>query len=286
MPKTLHGFFIPDVLSFLPDLPAFLRSKNDDPVSSYFGMFSVEGFNFRELHQYLFYGKKGNGKSMVMAYIASYLARDYRLIQKKFPHLPRRTLYANTPFSKSLEDKFQGQLKYWENPRQLYSVRNADILWDEIGKDLPADDWKNVPKKLRAVFSHLRKRGNRLFANTQVYDDIAISFRRQVDRTFWLKKVMGSPDISATLPPVKTPWGLVMVLEQDISKLNANTTDSMTKTTTSLVLPRLCLIERALIESYDTTAEIPPYRPTELEHLTFKCLEPGCNKVHVEHRPY
>lgn len=251
------------------------------------GYFGVEGFGFRGLKQYLFFGDKGNGKSMLAAYLAHYLFSSYAYTAKKYPQLPRRVLWSSQKFSEEIEAKHLGvDLEYWSSPKQLYDLRNVDILWDEVGKDIPAGGWTDTPKRLKQVFSHLRKRGNRLFANTQIYNDIDISFRRQVDRTFKVVKFVGSPDISASLPPVKTPWGLIVVYEMSKNDLENESDIEKQKLKHTFSLPRFCLIESELVKFYDTTMEIPPFRPTELEHVEYYCPNPDCKKVHIEHKKY
>jgi len=243
---------------------------------------SPETLGFRGLKSYLWFGAKGNGKSMLGGYLAYYLFSTYYHQEKKYPKLPKRQLWSNQKFGTHVEHYELGKhLFYWSNPRQLYDLRNTDIYWDEVGKDIPASAWADTPKELRQVFSHLRKRGNRLFANTQVYDDIDISFRRQIDRTFFLNKVFGSPDISASLPPIKRPWGLIAIWEMDKRSLEKQGSEISTAKKWKWQLPRFCFVEKALVRFYDTTMEIPAYRPTELEHLKFDCAI--CGKVHVEH---
>jgi hypothetical protein len=250
-----------------------------------FFMFSPEHFGFRGLKSYLFYGDKGNGKSMFTSYLLDWLLDTYEFQEKKFPNLPHRQVYSNQKFTQEVEDlELHKHLEYWSSPKQLYNLRNTDIIWDEIGKDLPAVSWKDCPKPLRQVFSHLRKRGNRLFSNTQVYNDIDVSFRRQVDRTFRMVKALGSPDISASLPPVRVPWGFIVMYEMDKNSLETqDNLDKQKQRGKILQLPKFLLIRRKWVSMYDTSAEIPAYRPTELEHNVFTCFKEGCNKVHIEH---
>jgi len=252
----------------------------------YLGPVSPETFNFRGLQQYLFYGDKGNGKSLLMTYLADYLFFEYARTWKKYgTKVKPRALFSSMKFNKIVEDKHLGKdLYYWSSPKQLYDLRNVDIIWDEIGKDLPASSWADTPKDLRQVFSHLRKRGNRLFANTQIYNDIDISFRRQVDHTYRMYKFCGSPDISASLPPVKYIWGLILLFEMDKNSLENESDETKQKLRYKWALPRALFIEKQLIDMYDTTMEIPAFRPTDLQHIEYKC--PQCGKVHIKHETY
>jgi len=243
----------------------------------------------RNLHICLYYGKKGSGKSLFQAYIAKKLFREYEKTEKRYPSLPKRAYWSSQKFSKEIEAKELGKhLFYWENPRQLYGLRNIDIGWDEIGKDLPAGSWGDTPKKLKQVFSHLRKRGNRLFANTQIYEDIDISFRRQIDRAFKIEKIIGSKDISATLPPPRFVWGIIRIREFDPQILE-NMHDETERELTYKGFPRYIFITKKLVAIYDTQMELPPYLPDSLEHIEYLCLNKNCVKStpghgHIEHK--
>jgi len=91
----------------------------------------------RDLKVTLFWGRKGSGKSLIQGVLLAELFAEYYRTEAKHPSLPHRMLHSNQPFSKSVEEAELGKhLRYWSSPRQLYDVRNGDILWDEIQKDL------------------------------------------------------------------------------------------------------------------------------------------------------
>jgi len=233
---------------------------------------------------YLFYGKKGSGKSLYQCYVATQLFKQYYKTEKKYPFLPKRKYYSSQKFSKQIEEKELGKhLQYWSNPRELYQLRDCDIGWDEIGKDLPAGSWEGTPKELKQVFSHLRKRGNRIFANTQIYEDIDISFRRQIDSAYKISKIFGSKDISASLPAPRWIWGLIKVSEFDPLELE-HVRDEKFRFSVS-AFPEFIWLTRKLVTMYDTTMEIPAYMPDKLEHRELDCTDPNCDHVRVVHRP-
>jgi len=242
----------------------------------------------RDLKIYLYWGDKGSGKGYFLFYVASHLIKQYFKNEKKFPNLPKRKLYSSMKFASEFEKihlydvKLNpgGHLHYWTNPRQLYGIRNADILWDEIGKDLPSGSWADTPKKLKQVFSHLRKRGNRIFANTQIYEDIDIAFRRQIDYAYRLEKHFGSVDISATLPAPRFIWGLISVKQFDPKVVEIIRNEEEREEYISHA--RYYVIRKKYVKLYDTTMELPPYLPDKLEHITYTCDDCGAEKV--EHK--
>lgn len=248
----------------------------------------------KELGIYLVWGRPGMGKSLDQARTALKLFAQYKQIQKKYPQLPHRTMWSNQKFNDTLEkEHLHKDLFYWENPRQLKGLRDVDILWDEIGKDLPGDSWRDTPKWLRQLFSHYRKRGNRIYANTQDYKSVDINFRRMIKTAWRVKKVIGNRDISVTMPAVKNVWGIIkkqefdpIVVEQLGGDLIADIDQKHQKKFLGGIKSktRYFLIKRKYVNAYDTTAEIPPYMPDKFEHHTITCEDPKCGFERVEHK--
>lgn len=258
---------------------------------------------------YLQYGAKGNGKSLVQAVDALSLFKSYWKTEKKYPELPKRIYFGNQKFSKEIELRELGiHLFYWSSAKQLrwcprpkcwikndlgeqypHSVHDTDIGHDEIGKDLPAGAWADTPPWFKQVFSHLRKRGNRYFANTQVYEDIDISFRRQIDFAFKLEKLFGSGDITATSPKPKFLWGVItrrafdpMALEHE---RDPEKRERMREADPKLTArTEIILIRKKWVNAYNTQDELPPYKPDTLEHVAMYCEDENCEK-HGKNNP-
>jgi len=231
------------------------------------------------LQIYLFWGRKGQGKSYVQYRLFETLTKEYYKTEKKYPELPHRKYYSSQKFSEEVEKRELGKhLAYWRHPEELYSIRNADIGWDEIGKDIPAGSWTDTPKELKQVFSHLRKRGNRLFANTQVFEDIDIAFRRQIDHAYLIEKTWGSRDISITLPPIRRIYGIVRKTEFDPQHLeferNPEYREELKPSFFQILhFSNYMFIKRKWIDLYDTKMELPAYRARGLKEWILECVE-------------
>jgi len=257
----------------------------------------------RDLKIYCYYGAKGQGKSYFCAYMAFCVIRSYRRNEARYPELSKRQFWSSQKFSKDYEvlelydAKYNpdGRLHYWSHPSQLYNLRDADILWDEIGKDLPAGSFVNTPKKLKQVFSHLRKRGNRLFANTQVYEDIDVSFRRQIDFAYEIKKMCGSKDVSSSMPAPKFIWGVMRVRRFDPIFLE-HQRDPDKRDMMYDGMGRIYTFRKKYVDLYSTHAEIPPYQPDKSYEIIITCVEgkncsdydPKTKKPHqhIKHVPF
>lgn len=251
---------------------------------------------YEKLGIYLTYGKKGAGKSLDQARTALKFFVDYERMERKHPELPKRIYFGNQPFSKEIEEKQLGvHLYYWDNAKQLkfcprkdcwkgkvtHPIHDADIAWDEIGKDLPAGGWLDTPKWLRQIFSHCRKRGNRILSNTQVYADIDISFRRQIDVAYEIRKIFSSRDLTATSPPPKFIYGLIIKREFDpmILELEQDPEiQELKREKTKPPFPSFIIIRKKLVDVYDTQREIPAYKPDTLEHVELYCENEYCAK--------
>jgi len=243
---------------------------------------------------YLTWARPGEGKSADAARLARKLFKQYRKVEKRYPDLPRREYWTNQRLSADVEHHElkrdpatgevinpDGHLCYWDNPKQLRELRNVDIGIDEVGNYFPADGWSNLPRWLRAMFAQHRKRGLRVFANTQDYKGVDINFRRMVGVAYKVQKLFSSRDISATLPPPKSIYGLVIRHQYDPEQLEEEGSTSPTLRNVTAV-PTLFWLGKNLIKFYDTTQDIPAYLPDALEHEVKTC--PICGKVHVSHR--
>lgn len=163
---------------------------------------------------------------------------------------------------------------YWDDPKELLQFRHCDVIIDEIGNIFPADGWKDTPKSIRKFFTHFRKRGVEIFSFTQDYGMVDINYRRIINIAYQSFKVIGSPDISATLPEIKHPWGLITRYELDIEKLHRD--QELDRVSN---FPSIAFIRKKYTTLYDTTEEINVQLDNKLSHLKKTCPECGFIKV-------
>lgn len=236
-------------------------------------------------------GRKGDGKSLYEATYGLQLIKGYYAREKRYPQLKRRIYMSKQKFSPLIEKKElvsdenpNGHLYYWTHVDQLstcprkncwkddkaHHLHNADIAWDEIGNDLPPDHWKDTPDWLRQVFSHCRKRGNRIFANAQQYDMVDIHFRRQVDVALVVKKIIGTRDIDATRPDPKFVFVLQKINEFDPIQMEHEDDPRRLETN---VWPSLRYYTKRDTEIFDTSFELPPYQVTRMREIVMECIE-------------
>ena len=277
--------------------------------------------------RYIFFivGDKGAGKSLLEARMGRQFLAGYARTERKYPALPHRIYYSKQHFCKEIEDQElvqrkvvdpnnpskweiqilnpNGHLYYWNEvdelqfcPRQNcfrgtqpHHLHSTDVAWDEIGNDLPPDKWKDNPDWLRQIFSHARKRGNRIFANAQKYEMTDVHFRRQVDVAWIVTKLLGSRDIDPTTPDPKYVFVLQMAREFDpVDMENENDIRNLLnhdegEERKMIGWPKFRFYTRKDTEVFDTTFELPPYQVKRLKEVILECIH-GKNCADPRHR--
>jgi len=227
-------------------------------------------------------GNTGQGKSLLCAKIA------FETIQQnKRRHLKtgvKRMFWSNLKFSNAVESEYGEYIQYWGEPSLwkfdaewiAKNLMDADLLWDEISEELGADSWEKTSRPMKSFLRQYRKRGVRILSNTQDHADISIHARRRIHKIVYCFKLLGSRDISATLPPPRFVWGVVVAR----TVMNPKETDPTSMQFDSYP-HEVFFISKELCELYDTRAivgvgEFPP-----LKHIMRRC--DVCGKEHLKH---
>lgn len=235
-------------------------------------------------------GAPGQGKSLYTARMARYLARRNRKWADSGILL--RPIASNLRFSPAFEEKWglynpdlgrvpeNGLILYWTDASELVKLRNVDILWDEIATELDSREFANLSRELRRFLSQYRKRGCDIYANTQDFSMIDARARLMISGVKTLTKIMGSPDPSISKPDIKRIWGFTLIRAVQ----NFREVDPLKKQY-SIFSWSLMLIERELVEIYDTTQDIQLGSPPPLHHEVRVCMlhGDGCDFKKVIH---
>lgn len=222
-------------------------------------------------------GAPGQGKSL---YTAALTQRVLRRNAKWYAKTGiRREVWSNMKFSETFEIQWEGWIRYWADSSVLVQLNDVDIIWDEIATELDARNFMNLSVELKRFLSQYRKRGIDIYANTQDFSMIDARARLMISKVRTLSKVIGSPDISTTKPPPKWIWGLIMIRDVE----NFRETEPEKKKYE--MIPSFMLIERELVEIYDTRQDIKLGELPPLRHEVRKCILHGdtCTFVQVRH---
>lgn len=217
----------------------------------------------------IYSGLPGAGKSLKLARTAiSILYRNQRWAKKSGTV---RMLYTNLKLSDEVLTEFKGFVKEWVDPAELTTLRNVDILWDEVATHLDATQWANMSLELKRWLQQHRKFGIELYGTTQDFAQIDKSFRRLCSDLLHLRKIIGSADKSATRPEIKYIWGISLVQTLDPTQY-----DEQKSKFGSSGLPVFMFITRSDIEIFDTTAEVKVGKYPPLRHFARDCERDDC----------
>lgn len=279
----------------------------------------------------IIYARPGNCKSLEQARITYYLFREYRRTEKRYPHLRRRYVLTNQVLNPVVVEPEQalGHYYQWDKPEDfryckrkescwkvveegipaLHRLHDCDLMIDEGSTIFPADGWQDQPMWLRKLWSQHRHNGIRIVMLTQDFKGIDVNIRRMCGASYRMRKLIGSRDISPTLPALSrwTIWNLLhpfrsviwgvyyrwridpSLMEADtkaqlILEVNQKEREKMQKI--RLVgIPTFHFITWWKVNLFDTTQDVREFKYSlELEHIEAECKEPYCKKKHITHR--
>jgi len=224
----------------------------------------------------IYTGLPGAGKTRTLAKTAIGLLYRNRDFAKRTG--APRVIWSNLHFSKAVEEEFPGQIKYWTGTEQLLPLRNVDVLWDEMAVHLDSTQWANMSLELKRWLQQHRKFGIEIYGTAQDFAQVDIAARRLIDQLCFIRKIAGSRDISATIPPPKYIWGLAtktyldpQLYEQDKDRFAG--------------IPWPEFYGRKECEVFDTTQEVPVGEYPRLRHIERRCEMHGhgCDHVKISH---
>jgi len=231
----------------------------------------------------VFTGLPGSGKSYKLGQTvvdvlyrnkADYIRREDYYWSTKLPVLEypkRRILFTNLKLSSAVEAEFSGFIQYWTELKQLTPLRDVDVVIDEVATYFDARLWETLSLEMRRWLAQHRKFGIDMYCTSQDFAQVDKAFRRLCSDLFYLTKIAGSRDISATRPPPRWIWGIVFVRE-----LDPTVYDEQLSKFGSSGIPKFMLITRRGTQVFDTRAEVQLSGTLPLKHLEMSCERPGC----------
>lgn len=222
----------------------------------------------------IYTGLPGAGKSFKMAKtIISVLYRNKDWFKKSGI---KRIVYSNLKMASSVEEEFEGFIKYWNEPADLVKLRDVDVFWDEIATHLDATQWQNMSLEIKRWLQQHRKFGIEIYGTTQDFAMIDKSMRRLTSDLLYLSKLFGSPDKSSTRPPVKHIWGLILIQTFDPITYEEDNKKAIS-------MPSFMLLDNSAMTVYDTSQEIKQGKYPPLNHIERECIKDGCEFHKIIH---
>lgn len=223
-------------------------------------------------------GLPGAGKSHETAKIATdTLWRNLKYFKKTGIV---RQLWSNIHFSDDIKEEYGPLIKYWTDPAELVKLRDVDVIWDEMATHIDATQWANMSLELKRWLQQHRKFGIDIYGNTQDFTQVDKSARRLCATLYHCTKIIGSRDISATRPPVKRPWGLIMIRSIDPQQYDEGKSPAQQE---SMHFPTFRFIRREYVNAFDTRQEISMGKYPPLRHIARDCELANCTLHKVIH---
>jgi len=233
-------------------------------------------------------GLPGSGKSLKLAStLIDVLYRNKFFYQKQlkqyekgeifeFPKM--RELWTNLQLTPIIEQEFPGQIKYWTDLRQLTPLRDVDVAIDEIATYFDARLWETLSLEMRRWLAQHRKFGIEIYGTAQDFAQTDKAFRRLTSNLYYLRKLIGSADLSPTRPAPKYIWGVTTV-----SELDPTTYDEQKSKFASKGFPSFMFITRQATQVFDTRAEVKLSSALPLKHIAKECENNDCDFHKVIH---
>lgn len=224
----------------------------------------------------IFSGLPGSGKSLKLAQsVIDILYRNKDWYEKTGI---RRQVYTNLKLSSAVEDYFKEYIVYWTDLRQLTSLRDVDVVIDEVATYFDARLWETLSLEMRRWLSQHRKFGIEIYGTAQDFAQVDKAFRRLTSHLLYITKLFGSHDISPTRPNPKYIYGVSLIRE-----LDPTVYDEQKSKFASSGIPRFMFITRARTEVFDTRAEVKLSSALPLKHINRVCELPNCSFHKIQH---
>lgn len=224
----------------------------------------------------VFTGLPGSGKSAKLARTAIDLLYRNRKWKEKTGY--ERLLWTNLKLAPEVEAEFEGQIRYWTDLRQLTPLRDADVLIDEVATYFDARLWETLSLEMRRWLAQHRKFGIEIYGTSQDFAQVDKAFRRLTSNLLYLRKLVGTRDISPTRPPPK----FVLVISM-VQELDPTTYDEQKSKFANNGVPTLMVITSADVKIFDTRAEVALSHALPLKHIERVCELPNCPFHKVQH---
>jgi len=242
----------------------------------------------------VFTGQVGSGKttSLIQTFVDNLWRNEkwYNKLHKQWEEKPEmfdkepkmRQSWLNHTVAKKIEEEYNSRyldnkiINYWHDLRQLTTLHDVDIYWDEIPAMLDSTQWANTGIEVKRFLQQHRKRGIEIYGTAQDFAQVDIAARRIVTDLIYWKKIIGSPDPSPTKPKPKRIWGFSLGFDMDPTTYNE-------KSKITIGLPRFQSINSELISYFDTREDIPVGKFPPLKHVERDCEDSNCTYHKILH---
>lgn len=241
----------------------------------------------------IFTGLPGSGKSAKLARTAvdllhrnrNYYRKQIRAYKKAVkrglhPDIPQpRILWTNLQLTPAVEQEYRGLIQYWTDLRQLTTLRDVDVLIDEVATYFDARLWETLSLEMRRWLAQHRKFGIEIYGTSQDFAQVDKAFRRLTSNLIYLTKLFGTRDLSPTRPAPKYVFVVSLVRELDPTVYD----EQKSKFATNGIIPRFMVITGRDVRIFDTRAEVKLSSALPLKHIERVCELNDCPFHKTQH---
>lgn len=224
----------------------------------------------------LFDGNPGQGKTYMLAnQTLMLLVRNKKWFEKGKTKTKRKVV-TNMALNEEIQNAFVGYIDYWTDLDQLVTVKEADLIFDDMSTYLDSQRYMDLPVSVKRWLRLHEHYGVDIYGNAQDFLSIDISVRRLVTELNNIKKLIGSRRPSATKPAPKIIWGILVlrtVSEMDIEKERIKRR--------YIGVPHIEFIKKKVCHVFDTTQDL-----NQSEYPPLQCIirNAPCGKEVHTHR--
>lgn len=228
----------------------------------------------------IYAGLEDSGKSLKLAMTAGQIvernAAWLRWAEKKGIQMPARPIVSNLKFEQWFEEYALSkgiEIRYWKDLEELVSLRDCDLIIDEVGAYFDSRTFKDLPLDVRLWLAQASKLGVDIYGSAQDFAQVDVTFRRLTTTLYQITKMIGSPRPTPTRPPVTRIWGICTVKEMDPVGYDENKKAFNNKG----VIPWPFFIRSEYCRIFDTNRRIEKTSPPPYKHVERRCTDPACN---------
>lgn len=238
----------------------------------------------------IFTGLPGSGKSALLARtVIKVLHRNEKWYNKQIKKaeaagedtelIKRREVWTNLKLGPKVEDRYKEYIRYWVDLRQLTKLRDVDVVIDEVATYFDARLWETLSLEMRRWLAQHRKFGIEIYGTSQDFAQVDKAFRRLTSELVYLRKLIGTRDISPTRPPPR--WVLVLSLKRNLDPTTYD--EQKSKFASKDAIPFFIIITRADVDVFNTRAEVNLSKALPLRHIDRVCENDNCAFHKVQH---
>lgn len=216
-------------------------------------------------------GKPGNGKSYFAGVdFLSLLTRAITWEQKGIIKV-RRKVATNIELNKDLYEEFKDYIVLWDGLDELIKLRNCDVVFDDMGTYLDAQEWTKINRDVKRWFRLHEHYGCDIYGNCQDFKDIANVVRKLTSEVKEVTKLVGSRRPSESKPKVKMVWGIFMT-----RSLTIDVAEKPNEKREYVGWPRFDILKKKYCNVYNTLQDIVEGELPPLKHLAQYCGDQNC----------